>query len=544
MNWAAAEDRAARPGARADQEEPHPGPPAHRLLHVPPMNSTPSHATRPADSTWPPSGHGSPGQTGRRFWRSLEELAETEEFLAYPPPRVSRRRPRSGPTRPAGGRSCKLMGASLALAGVSGLHDVGAAPRRSCPTSGSPRTSCRASRSTTPRRSRSAGYATGVLVESHMGRPTMVEGNEKHPDSLGAIDPLTQATVLDALRPRPLAGRHDAAASISTWDGFLLAAVARARRAAGHEGGGAADPDRDGHLADAGAADPRPARRSSPRRSGTSTSPPAATTPARAAELAFGTRRHGPLPRRQGRRDPRARRRLPRHRPRPALADAREFAARREPPGGTMNRLYAVEPTPTVTGATADHRLPLPAHRGRRRSRRRSRGSWASRSRRRTPRRPTPRSALDRRAGRATSRRTRGKSLVMAGETQPAFVHALAHAINEALGNVGKTVEYLEPVEAEPVDQVASLRRRCVGDMEAGQVDAAPRSSAATPPTTRRPTSASPRRSEKVALQRPPGPVRRRDLGAVPLARPRGARAGGLGRRRGRSTARRRSSSP
>src|SRR5262249_39266669 len=51
-----------------------------------------------------------------------------------------------------------------------------------------------------------------------------------------------------------------------------------------------------------------------------------------------------------------------------------------------------------------------------------------------------------------------------------ADVHALAHAMNQALGNVGSTVVYTQTVEAEPVDQVASLRD-LVADMNAGKVD-------------------------------------------------------------------------
>ena len=49
-------------------------------------------------------------------------------------------------------------------------------------------------------------------------------------------------------------------------------------------------------------------------------------------------------------------------------------------------------------------------------------------------------------------------ALVIAGEQQPPLVHALAHAMNAALGNVGKTVYYTEPLEANPVNQIESLR--------------------------------------------------------------------------------------
>ena len=66
--------------------------------------------------------------------------------------------------------------------------------------------------------------------------------------------------------------------------------------------------------------------------------------------------------------------------------------------------------------------------------------------------------------------KNRGKSLVVAGEFQPAEVHALAHAINAALGNVGTTVYYTEPVEASPVNQLESLAELCA-DMDAGKVN-------------------------------------------------------------------------
>src|SRR5207249_4491426 len=64
----------------------------------------------------------------------------------------------------------------------------------------------------------------------------------------------------------------------------------------------------------------------------------------------------------------------------------------------------------------------------------------------------------------------RGRSLVVAGDHQPAAVHAVAHAMNEALGNVGTTVMYTEPVETNPVNQFDSLRE-LIADMNGGKVD-------------------------------------------------------------------------
>ena len=66
------------------------------------------------------------------------------------------------------------------------------------------------------------GYAHGVLVESHMGRPTKIEGNPDHPSSLGATDSFMQASILGLYDPdRSQVVRH--LGDISTWSEFLAA---------------------------------------------------------------------------------------------------------------------------------------------------------------------------------------------------------------------------------------------------------------------------------------------------------------------------------
>ena len=310
-----------------------------------------------------------------------------------------------------------------------------------------------------------AGYATGVIVESHMGRPTMVEGNEKHPDSLGAIDPWTQATVLTLYDPdrSQVVSRRE---QISTWDNFLLAADGAIAAQRAKKGAGV-------RILTETVTSPTLARQlralidEFPEAKWHQYEPAGGDHTRAGARLAFGedvaVRYHFDkadvilaldadfLVTCPGR-----------------LCYARDFAARREPQGGKMNRLYAVEPAPTITGTMADHRLALPSHQ--------IAGLAAAIAQKLgvkvTPPDGAALAAQERwiNAVAGDLGKSRGASLVVAGETQPAFVHALAHALNEALGNVGKTVEYLAPVEAEPVDQVASLRT-LVGDMEAGRVE-------------------------------------------------------------------------
>src|SRR5204862_4846015 len=142
------------------------------------------------------------------------------------------------------------------------------------------------------------------------------------------------------------------------------------------------------------------------------------------------------------------------------------FASRRRPEqADRMNRLYAAETMPTPTGARADHRLAVKP--GDVETVARQLASTLG---------VTPASGI---VGNESERAMRwiaavakdlqahrGTSLVIAGDTQPPVVHALAHAINQTLGNAGRTVLYAEPVEAEPSDQVQGLRD-LVGDMNA-----------------------------------------------------------------------------
>ena len=135
--------------------------------------------------------------------------------------------------------------------------------------------------------------------------------------------------------------------------------------------------------------------------------------------------------------------------------------------GSEMNRLYVVEPTPSVTGSSADHRLPLRASEidAFARALAAKLGLGGRRRRCLPPRRsgskPSPRILQGHRGSSLVDRRR----AAVAGSARD-----LAHAINAALSNVGNTLYYTEPVEANPVNNLESLRELCA-DIDAGKVD-------------------------------------------------------------------------
>ena len=310
------------------------------------------------------------------------------------------------------------------------------------------------------------GVATGLLVESHEGRPTKIEGNPLHPGSFGASDAFAQAAVLglyDPDRSRTLTQVGE----IKPWSAFLGAIRAALTAQRPLQGAGiriltesVCSPTLAAQLRAVVARYPSAKWHQWD---------PASRENARAgAKLAFGEYVDA-----QYRLDP---------------ADvivaldadflacgpgslryARDFAARRRPADAErMNRLYAIESMPTPTGARADHRLPL-------------RPSQIGAAARRLAVAVGVAGASAQTIGpdgadkfiEAVSKDLqahRGRSLVLAGDDQPPIVHALAHAMNEALGNVGSSVVYTDPVEAAPADQLASLRD-LVADMNAGAVD-------------------------------------------------------------------------
>src|SRR5207248_2516041 len=138
------------------------------------------------------------GTEGRKYWRSLEELAETAEFQEL----LHREFPSQASewTDAASRRDfLKLMGASLALAGLTACTrqpDEYIAPYVKPVEGLAPGKPLFFATAMTL-----GGVAQPLLVKSYMGRPIKVEGNPEHPASLGATDLFAQASVLDLYDP-------------------------------------------------------------------------------------------------------------------------------------------------------------------------------------------------------------------------------------------------------------------------------------------------------------------------------------------------------
>src|SRR5204863_10147263 len=154
------------------------------------------------------------------YWRSLEEMSRSEVFEEF----LEQEFPRQASALAAGVDRrdfLKLMGASVALGGLAACNYPA---EKIVPYVRQPENLIPGKPLYFASAMPLSGYATGVLVESHMYRPTKIEGNPDHPSSLGASDAFMQASVLSLYDPdRSQVVRH--LGEISTWSDFLAALV-------------------------------------------------------------------------------------------------------------------------------------------------------------------------------------------------------------------------------------------------------------------------------------------------------------------------------
>ena len=399
---------------------------------------------------------------GPEYWRSLEELAGSSEFQEM----MHREFPKGASEwLDAVSRRgfLKLMGASLAMAGMTACTKQPLEPI--VPYVRQPEEVIPGRPLFFATAFTLGGYASPILVESHLYRPTKIEGNEQHPASLGGTDVFAQASILgmyDPDRSQTIAYLGD----VQTWGNFLEAIRGPLNAQKAVQGAGiriltptVSSPTLADQL--------RSVLKLYPQAKWHVYEPVNRDNVLEGAKMAFGQ----PVETRYDF----------------SKADVilsldadflyagfpgstryiRDFAKRRNPDAGNMSRLYVVESTMSSTGAKADHRLPvragdvatfaghLPA----------AIGSYEPVLTLEHPEQQKFANALVQEL-----RNHRGSSVVIPGDHQPPVIHVLAHEINQALGNIGKTVFYTDPVDANPVNQTDSIKD-LVADMRAGRVD-------------------------------------------------------------------------
>jgi len=407
--------------------------------------------------------HAAGEENPRRFWRGLEELANTPEFRDHqenefphgandPEAKLDRR------------ELMKVMAASAAFAGLSGCTKL--PTQKIVPYVRQPEEIIPGKPLFYATAVTLGGVATGVLVESHMARPTKMEGNPDHPGSLGASDSFGQASILGLYDPdRSQAEIRDG--RIGSWAAFqndlsLALGAEKANSGAGLRllTGTITSPTLADQIATflKGFSGAKWVQYESITRDNVR----------EGAKIAFGEYVNtvyrvdqadvvltldsdfltvGPG----------------------SIRYAREFARKRraEDEHSKMNRLYSVESTPTNTGAMADHRLRMRA------------GEIEG-----FARALAIELGLNTVAGPASApqvpggwiaslardlKQHPGATLIVVGDQQPPMVHALAHAMNQALGNFDKTVYFTEPIEASPSRQWDSMGE-LAADIRSGSV--------------------------------------------------------------------------
>jgi molybdopterin-containing oxidoreductase family iron-sulfur binding subunit len=411
-------------------------------------------------------------RSGKKHWRSLEELADTPVFREF----VAREFPQQaeGWNDPIERRTfIKLMGASLALAGLSGC--VYQPPEKIVPYVKQPEEAIPGKSLFYATAAPLFGAATPILVRSNEGRPTKIEGNPDHPNNRpgsfpeedpardprgsSATDIFAQASVLglyDPDRSQTITYRE----AIQTWTAFVGALRTALDEQRPKQGAGirfltetVTSPTLGAQFKELLTAFPQakwhqyePANRDNARAGAVMALGQPVNTiykfdqAQRVVSLDSDFLSASPG----------------------SLRYARDFMARRRltETNKEINRLYVIETTPSNTGAKADHRWVIKPSEFEGIARRLSAavgaaggsgGDWVD-------------------AVARDLQQHKGASIVIAGESQPPAVHALAHAMNSALGNVGKTVFYTDPLEVNPVDQRQSLQD-LVNDLDGGRVE-------------------------------------------------------------------------
>ena len=392
---------------------------------------------------------------GQKYWRSLEAAAETPEFQQW----MQREFP-AGASEWTDGQSrrqfLKIMAASIGLAGLAACTrqpQEKILPYVKQPEDLIPGIGQQYATAMTL-----GGYATGLLVESHEGRPTKIEGNPDHPMSLGAANVFHQASILELYDP-DRTRTVLRAGETSSWEEFLADLVPALHEQAAKGGAGLRlltenitsptllsqidallkkYPQAKWHQYEPWSRDGLRLDENGPLLEPHYDFSKAKVIVALDSDFLFTH---------------------------PAsLTYARQFTRGRAA-GNSMSRLYVAEPTPTITGSMADNRLACEATEIVRLA---GMLGHAAKAPKGTP--GDNELGVWLAAAGADLLANRGVGLVLAGEGQLPEVHRFAHRINEACGNLGQTVTYHAPAAMSREGEAGSLGE-LVKAMRDGHVD-------------------------------------------------------------------------
>ena len=371
-----------------------------------------------------------------KYWRSLDQLAETPEFQEF----VEREFPAGASelTDPVTRRHfVKIMSASFALAGF-GLAGCRRPEEKIMPFGVQPENYTHGVPKFYATAMPARGSALPLLVKSHEGRPIKVEGNPQHPDSNGGTDLFAQASILNLYDP-DRAQRFTQNGNAVSREAALDFLSKLGQEAAGNKGQGLC------FLME---------RSSSPSRQRLQQAisqklPGARWFVYEPVDLDVAGQIMGQPVRPYYKMD----------QAKVILSldcdfvgaeadthlHCRNFARGRKikAPGDNMNRLYAVEGVMSLTGANADHRLRVATSAVQGVASAIAGAVGVQGGQGQLPAGVDQKWVAECGADLAAYK---GASLVIAGHRQPPAVQALAHAMNAALGNVGKTVLYFESV--------------------------------------------------------------------------------------------------
>jgi MoCo/4Fe-4S cofactor protein with predicted Tat translocation signal len=395
-----------------------------------------------------------------RYWRSLAELENDPEFRAA----AEREFPEGAADPPDGitrRTMLQLMGASLSLAGLAACRRPveTIVPYVNAPEEIVPGVPLRYA-TTMP----FGVNAVGLVVESHEGRPTKIEGNELHPSSLGAASAWTQAAIFDLYDPdraREFLYQNFA----STWEKLVTYWKTI------HEGL-AADQGASLAVVLEPSSSPTAARLVGALKRRFPSARIVAYAPLGDENVYAGIAAATGAVYEPVHHFEKARVILSLDcdfllEDRDSVRHARGFAAARRMASvkDSMNRCYVVESTLTITGIAADHRLRLPSAQI---------PAFAAALAAALGAGGAPGGDFDQKWLQALARDLKanaGRSLIVAGAHQPAAVHAAVAALNGVLGNVGATITYVDAKET--MRSSAADLGRLAADMRAGKVKAA-----------------------------------------------------------------------